>query len=644
MSDPYTTDNSTETVVASVTNVNSQNAISVKLNNKQINFDFNSSTGVVTINNVSLANGNNTVVVSATNSAGSDSDDVVIIYDTMDKPVVNITKPGTNPYTSPADEASIVATVKNVDSKSDIKFTVNGKTSTAFSFVPQLDRFTATVDLSNGNNTVVIVATNAAGSDSDDVLIKYSKPMGGGGAVFDPTDKKPPVVKITKPGTNPYTSPTDEASVVATIKNVDSKSNVKFTVNGKTSTDFSFIPQIDRFTATVDLSNGNNTLVITATNSAGSSSDDVIVKYNKPSLGGKPGAVIPVKTPPTVNITKPGSNPYTSTKEEVTVEAKVNNVDSKSNIKVTLNSKQINGFTFIRQLNLVKVNLDLAEGNNNVVVTATNQDGSDSDDIRIKYNKPLGGTRPGAVITPSTTKKAPTVKITKPGTNPYTSPTDKASIIATITDVDSKNNVALRVNGQRLTSFDYIPQLGRFSATINLKNGNNTVEIIATNGGGTGRDDILIKYTSEQSSNIGSVFTRPGSKSNTSGSKTTPSSTGSKDTGSGRTGGLGKGKNSGNKAPASISGKPVVEVVFPVRLKDRTVRTATADIDVNVKGVAGKSNIQVIVNGKQTPFQYNTRTGQVKSRVNLKRGANKIEVKATNKKGKTEEAINMMRL
>ncbi len=659
MSDPFTTNSATETVVASVTNVTSQSGIQVLINNKQNNFGFNSNTGVVTVN-ANLNNGNNTIEITATNNAGSDSDDVVIIYEaeTIEKPTVKITKPGTNPYTSPDQDASIIATVTNVDGKQDIKFKVNGKLVNDFSYIPTLSRFVAGIDLETGNNTVVITATNEAGSASDDVVIKYNRPtIGGGvkpGGTINPVvTGNPPTVNIVTPSSNPFTTESATETITGKVTNVTNKTQVKVFVNNKEN-NFGFAANTGIVTVNANLDSGNNTVVIKATNNSGTDSDNTTIKYHAVAK-------------PEVNITKPTANPYTASSSTTGIVASILNIENKQDITFKVNGQLVNNFSFSTYTNKFSSEITLKDGNNTVVISASNSAGSDSDNVTIKYNKPtLGGnSNSGAVLNPTVVKKKPTVKITKPGTNPYTSSDDKAAIIANITDVNSKSNIKFKLNGQTISNFDYVPQINRFSAQVDLRNGNNTFVITATNSAGSASDQVLIKYNNEQSSNIGSIFGRPGSNTSGSGGKTNTGKTDTKPS-SGKTGGLGKGgsKTSTNKtdnktstsgktsglgkggktSAKSSSGKPVVTVLKPVKLKDRTLRTATTEIEARIAGVAGKDNILLVVNGKQAPFSFSTKTGKLEAVVNLKKGPNKIEIKAKTKRGEVKETINVMRL
>ena len=161
---------------------------------------------------------------------------------------------------------------------------------------------TANVDLKEGSNTISINATTPDGNDSDNVRIQYNAP------------KNPPTVDITNPNNN-TTTDTKRAAIKAKILNIRNENDIKFTVNGRNSNNFSYSISSKILTANVDLKEGNNTISVKATTPDGSDSDNIRIQYNAP------------KALPTVRINSPSNN---STTEE-------------SNATVTATVKKCNG-------------------------------------------------------------------------------------------------------------------------------------------------------------------------------------------------------------------------------------------------------------------------------------------------------------
>ena len=87
--------------------------------------------------NTILANGANTIEITATNSAGTDSETTTLIYRELTPvvpPVVTITNPVLNPTVQTANTANVVATVLNVDGPQNIQVTLNGYCDHEFQF------------------------------------------------------------------------------------------------------------------------------------------------------------------------------------------------------------------------------------------------------------------------------------------------------------------------------------------------------------------------------------------------------------------------------------------------------------------------------------------------------------------------------
>ncbi len=448
---PLNTSTATATINATITNVSNSSGVTFTVNGQNIsNFSFNGTNFSAT--GVNLQQGNNTIVVTGTNQDGTASDQTVIVYTPVripTPPTVNISNPSANPYQSPTQTTTINATITNVANSSGVSFTVNGQNISNFSL--NGTNFTATgVNLQQGNNAVVITGTNQDGTASDQTVIVY-KPMPG------------PAVNITQPSQDPTTVQVNQVTIRATVDNVASASNVSFTVNGQTNSNFTL--NGNQFTANnVSLTQGNNTFVITGTNPQGTASDQTVVVYE------------PQPSPPTVTITQPSSDPYQSSMDKTTVRAKITNVPNKSGVSFIFNGQTTNNFSYDGS-NLTATGLNLNQGNNTVKITASNQDGNASDQTVIIY-KPMPG---------------PAVNITQPAQNPATVQTDKVTIRATVDNVSSANNVTFTVNGQPNRNFTL--NGNQFTApNVSLNDGNNAFVITGTNPQGTASDQTVVIY------------------------------------------------------------------------------------------------------------------------------------------------------
>ena len=92
---------------------------------------------------------------------------------------------------------------------------------------------------------------------------------------------KPPVIRVTKPEIDPFTTRNPNGQVRATIKNVNNAMDVRMTLNGY---DQPFDFKNERFNSTFRLQPGRNDILITASNLAGTDQETVVIFYEEPSL------------------------------------------------------------------------------------------------------------------------------------------------------------------------------------------------------------------------------------------------------------------------------------------------------------------------------------------------------------------------
>ena len=451
-----------QSINATITNVSSAANVSFTINGvANNNFTLNGTS--FTANNINFSRGTSTVIITANNQDGTASDQTVINYQATripTPPTVTITNPTANPLNIQVAGQNINATITNVSNAANVSFTVNGVPNTNFTL--NGTSFTANnVIFGQGSNTVVISASNQDGTASDQTVINY-QPV---------KETLPPTVTITNPTANPLNTQSATQNISATITNVRRAANVTFTINGVANTNFTFSGT--SFTASnVTLNQSANNIVITASNTDGTASDQTVINYQ------------PVSTPkpPTVIITNPANEVSNSGVANVTINSTILNVNNASGVTFTVNGQQNNNFT-LSGTSFSANNVQLNEGSNNIVIRATNQDGNASDNASITYTKPQDVRIP----TP------PTVVITNPSTEPFTTNNATAVINATITNVSNAQNVTFTVNGQNVRNFSLSGT--SFSASgINLNPGNNTFVVSATNKDGNVSDNATIVY------------------------------------------------------------------------------------------------------------------------------------------------------
>ena len=545
-----TTSNSTVKIVASIKHVDSQNNIKVTLNGvNYTSFNYSNSTKTLTINNTPIKIGTNIVEIKATNNAGTDSDDVTIIRENntpapCPNPTVkidNVSVPVATPMNPNNGKSTLNATATNVTSKNQIKLIVNGSNISNFSFNAASGSITASLDFINGNNTIKVTATTNCGSDQDSDNVNFSPQA--------PTPK--PVVNITKPSNNASFN-TASTQLTATVKNVTKKKDVIVKVNGQLQTNFAFNAGSNSVTATIKLNEGNNNIIVSASNSSGSDSDSKTVKYVKPSQ----------PKPPVVTITKP-SNGSTVKTSKVTLSSTVKNVTKKSDVTVKLNGANITNFNFSGTS--VTASLTVKEGNNSIVVIGKNKDGQDQASTTVKYVK---ATPPPTV---KITKPAKTVKVVKPA----------FVVKATLTNVKAKKDVKFTLNGANVAGFTYNPATGLVTATIRLKSGKNTVVVTGVNTAGKDSDTKIINYVAVA--------------------------------------------------------KPKIEIqnVSVPAATPMNPNNAKSSLKAKATGVTAKKDVTLKVNNvKVTSFTFNKSTGIITSQLNFVKGKNTIFIEVKNTAGK----------
>ncbi len=540
---PYRTQNERVSLEADVQEVSNKGDITVRLNGRALR-DFNFD-GRTVRTELYLRDGENTVEVEASNNAGRARDNQTIIFEDRytppnpgRAPVVTFTRPSQRNSTSSSQRYDIRASIKNVNSKNDIRFYVNGRRVSNFNF--NNETLSQNITLQNGNNTISIEASNSVGNDQAEVYINYSKIT---------TPSNPPQVNITRPTSSNSSSAT--INLEAKVLNVTTKSGITLTLNGRSVSKFSFNTSSKLVTANLILNNGRNTIIVKARNADGNDEDSKVINYQKAG------------SPPQVNITRPVA--ATSTTPNVSLEAKVLNVTSKRDITISLNGRTITAFAFNTKSKIVSSSLVLKGGKNTIVVKANNTDGSDQDSKSITYT--VASSNP------------PQVSITRPTARTVSSPSQ--SVQAKILNVTNKSNISLLLNGARISNFSFNSSTKIMSATVTLRSGTNTIVVKANNTDGSDQDSKSITYT-------------------------------------------------------KASNPPQVDITRPTA---KSTAISTITLQAKVLNITDKNKISVSLNGTSIKtFNFNTLNKTLTTQMKLRPGNNTIIVKATNSDGSDQDS------
>lgn len=645
-------------IKATVNNVDSKRDIEFSVNGQMIrDFDYSSRTRTFSAP-INLRTGKNEICIVAKNRAGKVQEDVYIYYEEATKrPVVEITQPRNNPSETNQRNVNIKANIRNIDSKQDIIYTINGRSSNSFSYDNRRSSFTADIRLDQGRNTVRIEARNSAGRASDEVSIIYDN--------YTPPPPTPkPSVRITstsEPTSNPMNPNAPcKSQILANVSNVNSKNEITFKINNRSTRDFDYNSRTGKFQATVTLADGRNDILIEARNNAGSDSDRSQVSCSGASNNNDNN-----NTKPQITITEPSRQSTTVREEKVNLKATIKNVDSKNDISILVNGKRFTNFNYSNSSKKLQAVITVKSGNNDILVRAQNKYGKTEEGVAVRYLKSID----------LPTSKPPVVSITAPNNN-STSNAATTTLKATIKNVTNKSDISIKVNNKTISNFSFNNE--KLSATVNLSDGNNTIVVKANNKDGNDDASVKIRYNAPKpkpSVSINSPRNNSVTKSikatikasvtNATKQEVTFTVNGKRVTNFSLNGSsfsanvdLKRGKNAisikasnaGGSDQANINvtyeminlvSKPTIQFVKPSR-NGTTTQNANAEIVATIKNVKDKKGVTLKVNNKViSRFSFDTRSGKLTVNTTLKEGKNKIEVLAKNESGNTSKSTDI---
>lgn len=557
----------TYTIKAKIYHVETTSGVTFKQNGlPNSTFNFNPATNEFSAQ-VYLLPGSNVFEITGTNPYGSDQDSRIIILEQqvvnqLPPPIVTFTNPAASGTTVNQSAYTVVANVLNVNGKNDITFTFNGQSTSNFTYNTNSKVLTAVVTLLEGNNTITVKGVNAVGTDVKTTTINYVKPQ----AV------QPPVVKISTPSSNPYATNSPVEYIEGTVHYVNSSADIQVLVNGNQVNNFNYNTLTKKISFSANLILGANVVQITGSNQYGTDAASTTLIYT-------PSEVMPL---PIVDFIVPGTSPYQSPANNITLKATVLNVSSHSNIKVTVNGSNYTAFTFNSITKEVAFNVNLIDGSNVFTVTGTNSAGSDMDEQVIIHKK--------------VEQQPPVVNITNPTSNPYNTTVGTQVINAEILNVTSISGVSAKFNGQAIANFTFDPISHKFVYFAVLQQGANVLEVTGTNTVGTASKSQTIIYTEPVVVCDKPVIT-------------------------------------------------ITQPVMATKALKANIGMGTTITTNNSKGaiigtITGAATIDFKINGVSTPgYNYNPQTGKFETFLHLNEGANNYEIIATNNCGTTTTSL-----
>ena len=663
---PYNTNSPVEIINGSVLNVTSANNISVLVNGNSVsNFNYDMITKRISFS-ANLIFGANIIQISGTNTVGTDSRTTTIVYqplETMPMPIVEFVVPNVSPFTSPANNITLKATVLNVTSSSYIKVYVNGQVYNNFAYNSTTKEVSFNVNLINGNNLFKVLGTNSVGSDEAEQIVVHK-------LVQNPL---PPIVNITHPNSNPHVTNSNTQLINAQIQNVDNINGVTAKFNGVNVTDFTFDHITDKFTYNAELLVGANIIEITGTNNVGTASKSSTIIYNIPesSCDNPIIDLIQPKAQTKINIGGNLNAPVNinTTNNKGAITAKITNANS---IDFKIDGQSVPGYNYNAGTGAFESFLHLKEGANTYQIIAINECGTTVQNITYIY-------------TPEEMPcDNPVIHFVSPENSPYNyNGVSPLSVSANVLGVNNATQIDCKLNNKPLKKL-FDPNTGMLTANLILVEGNNSFEIIATNDCGTVTQTMVINYTkplarptvkitvpaplpytTDNGNNInvkakvtnvanasgisilleGQPFTNYNFNVNTqevSFNLTLP--IGSHDVIVKATNTAGSAQDMGEiiveeKEAACIP--PVIKVTQPQGVSGASISINTE----NSKGailatIENATNVVFKINGQVSPgFNFNPSNGQFESMLNLKEGSNTYELSVSNACGQDKKIV-----
>ena len=427
----FTTNQSLLTLNANVTGINGNQGITAKLNGVGIAYQLNSNALSASAN---LQPGANTIILTATNSCGTDVKAINVNYDNCVQPQVSIT----NSALTTSNGAFIFnATLTGSNLNQGISLTQNGIVK---SYTLNGSALSASVTLTEGLNTFVLSAVNSCGNDSKTYSINYEPCLS-------------PTVLITNPASNNLTFNAGDFTFQSQVSHISLASQIAIIHNGAAVTNFTL--NNDQVVASVNLASGNNTIKITVTSTCGSDSKTI-------TLTGKSCDVPVIGISSPVNSTQNGST--------YSLQANISNISSNQDIIVKLND---NSIPFQLTNNQIISSATLQSGLNNIVIIASNSCGSDTKSTTVNYNSCV---QPQIQLTNTETETA---------SGSYT-------FSATISGTNVNNGISLLHNGNNLI---YTLTGNSLNANLNLAQGSNLISLSVVNSCGSDAKSLTVNYS-----------------------------------------------------------------------------------------------------------------------------------------------------
>jgi hypothetical protein len=350
--------------------------------------------------------------------------------------------------------------------------------------------------LSNGNNDIKVSVTNDCGTQSKTAQITYDH-------------CQVPVITVNSP------SNASDGNYVyaATITNIDNTEGISFSFNGN---NVNYELNNGVLTSNVTLQPGSNAFVLSVMNNCGSDIENSTVLFSN-------------CTAPDVQIS--GSIPSGSTTESTSVMLTVNigGYDANTSLQVSKNGNIINGIN--ANNGYISQNVNLSDGLTTIVVTATNDCGTDSETYTL------------------TRCKAPTIVLINPNGSNINVTSPVFSLSLDLQNVNNTNQISLSQNGTSLSGMTLAGS--SMNLPVILQVGPNAFMVNVNTACGRDQESFVINYVANNQN------------PNNNGGSLPPNNQGQGFGNNNGNQGGGNENNAGGKAPSNTDDKNVPAPVKP---------------------------------------------------------------------------------
>ena len=268
---------------------------------------------------------------------------------------------------------------------------------------------------------------------------------------------------------------------------------------------------------------------------------------------------------PEVRIVRPNNKTITVYARDYKVQAIVENIAGVDNIQYELNGIVSSNFSYETNNNRFESKLALSTGLNKIVIRAGNACGTATQSVTINYIDCV----------------VPTIAFQNPVNNGVSVDDEFFMVAATINGAE---NVVYQVNGMNSSNFTFNSSGNSFSSNQKLREGNNTMKIIATNACGSVEQVVNVEYTTCLA--------------------------------------------------------PLIKIVRNAR--GAKFNSKTHNLLATIVNVENGTNIVVQLNGVNQGFDFNAQSGSLKSSLLLSPGANNISITASNTCGSDEATMTVV--